>query len=842
MLLTATGVVYTSELVEVRRAQSVFFQPGESFEIRAMPSKASRICSRDDLDAAVQTVAELSDTNDTIFMSVNPVRPDLGGPAGAGDVTQRSGLLIDIDPERPDRAAPATEAEKQQAVELSGRLIDHLTTSGWPAPAVYESGNGVHLRYRIDLPNDEESRTLIRRLMRTLAERFDTAGARIGTGVISAAQFGRVPGTWNRKGRHTPERPHRRATIVSMPDELEVVTVELIEAVAGPAPAAPVVAAAADRRVPEPASLPADGFTLIATADDRSRRYAQSARDQEYGRLALAPEGDRNNALNRAAFALGQFVGSGLLERDAIEADLLGIATRIGLEDGEAQATIRSGVEAGLAQPRTAPTPTVVVTEVCDEWPEPFLDSLPEAAPFPLEVLPGSLQELCGTCAESWSCPVDLLAGPVPFLAGGTIGRSVNLRVNNTFHVPSHLYGAIVAPPGTKKSPALELMSQPLREIDRELQEEYQQAMADVLADEPPPCQRHLVLDDFTQEVVGLIHSENPRGLVVIKDELLAWVKSLNAYRGGRGADEQFWLSVNSGMTIKVNRKSTQKGGTRESRSIARPSISIIGGLTPANLGAVRASDRDDGWADRLLFCYPELQQADIEWRSADIPDDLLGDWREAIRYLWDRQAIVHAGQILPQLIRLAPDALDVYRAWFRDHRQQANELDFPSELRGPWAKMEGYTLRFGLILSQLRQAYTGIAGPPTDVEAVDMQHADRLASYFKEHGRRALHALHRRDVPPAIRVMIPRLIRDGQTEFPLSMISRNYHYCFREPEDLDDTVTWLVKHHFIRPKANLVTPTAARRGRPSSTTFEINPRLLATGAGLIERLTRLRG
>ncbi len=302
---------------------------------------------------------------------------------------------------------------------------------------------------------------------------------RIGTGVSSAAQLDRLPGTWNRKGPHTAERPHRRATIVSVPDTIEVVPIELLEALAGPAQAAPELPTATDRQGANPVSRPPDGFTLTATADDRARRYAEAARDKEYARLALAPEGNRNNALNGAAFVLGQFIGAGLLERDETGEQLLQIATRIGLDESEARPTLKSGIEAGVAQPRNVPAPEVV--EVGDDWPEPFLDCQPPATPFPLEVLPGSLRDLCTACAEAYVCPVDFFAVPSVVLAGGVIGQSVNLRINNTWRVPPHLFCLIIGPPGSKKTPALDKISEPIREIDRELYEEYLAAKAELL-------------------------------------------------------------------------------------------------------------------------------------------------------------------------------------------------------------------------------------------------------------------------------------------------------------------------------------------------------------------------
>ena len=85
--------------------------------------------------------------------------------------------------------------------------------------------------------------------------------------------------------------------------------------------------------------------------------YASKALADEIAQLAGTPEGERNVRLNKAAFALGQLVGAGVLERGQVEAALLGVALSIGLGEQESQATIRSGLESGIKEPRALPEP-----------------------------------------------------------------------------------------------------------------------------------------------------------------------------------------------------------------------------------------------------------------------------------------------------------------------------------------------------------------------------------------------------------------------------------------------------------------------------------------------------
>ena len=91
---------------------------------------------------------------------------------------------------------------------------------------------------------------------------------------------------------------------------------------------------------------------LIATGGSG---WADAALRGEITNVLAAPDGARNSALNRAAFNLGQVVAGGSLTEDVVRQRLTVAAEAIGLEPAEIAATIKSGLEAGFAEPRTPP-------------------------------------------------------------------------------------------------------------------------------------------------------------------------------------------------------------------------------------------------------------------------------------------------------------------------------------------------------------------------------------------------------------------------------------------------------------------------------------------------------
>src|SRR5262249_11906043 len=133
--------------------------------------------------------------------------------------------------------------------------------------------------------------------------------------------------------------------------------------------------------------------------------------------------------------------------------------------------------------------------------------------------------------------------------------------------------------------------------------------------DEPPggkpqqPILRRLTVNDATAEALVPILQENPRGVLLIRDELIGWVSSMNQYReGGKGADQQFWLSAWSGATVTVDRKKTHDLGPLRVR---HPFVNVVGGLTPDKLPALRGDTpkkkaEQDGFIDRVLMSYPK--------------------------------------------------------------------------------------------------------------------------------------------------------------------------------------------------------------------------------------------
>lgn len=188
-----------------------------------------------------EALQKLSGDCDGVYVTLNPCKEDLLARAANRlnlrsslttadhDIARRVHLLVDVDPQRP-AGISATDAEIAHARVVSASIFKTLRKLGWATPLTAKSGNGFHLIYNIDLPNDKESTELVKAVLKVLALKFDTEFAKVDTSVFNASRIVKAYGTLAAKGDDMPDRPHRVAEVTSASDG--VVTVEQLKALA----------------------------------------------------------------------------------------------------------------------------------------------------------------------------------------------------------------------------------------------------------------------------------------------------------------------------------------------------------------------------------------------------------------------------------------------------------------------------------------------------------------------------------------------------------------------------------------------------------------------------------
>jgi putative DNA primase/helicase len=211
--------------------------PQDVIELRVFPKGRKAIHSgyfdSDHLNLLADYAVQYSAQGASVYITLNPVDPQLlnryanrietNPQATTNDkqVTHRRWLLIDLDPVRPSGTG-ATEPQVQAAMAKAIEIQQYLQSLDWPSPVMAMSGNGFHLLYAVNLPNDEDTKTLLKASLESLGNRFDDDQIKVDRTVFNAARICKLYGTVANKGDHTAQAPWRPSLMMDTPTRHEV--------------------------------------------------------------------------------------------------------------------------------------------------------------------------------------------------------------------------------------------------------------------------------------------------------------------------------------------------------------------------------------------------------------------------------------------------------------------------------------------------------------------------------------------------------------------------------------------------------------------------------------------
>lgn len=373
--LTPLPIDKNAKVAVIREALDCLTEDGQTVELRVLGVHGKRRTDSgyfSDWEKLARAAASYEGRAEGIYFTLNPVNPSLlsrannrvkeyaGQTTSDADILKRVLLPIDFDPVRPSGIS-ATDLEKQLALERAWACRIWLMAQGWPEPTFADSGNGAHLIYGIDLPNDGESADLIKRCLSALSALFSDAQVKVDTSTGNASRIFKLYGTLARKGDPTPERPHRRAMIHCTPQHRTAVSREQLEWLAAQTTASKVM----------PESV------RSTPIQSNSINYGRAALEKEVALVAATQAGNRNNQLFKSAAALFSLVAANVLNEAEVWQALLSAAQTIGLAEPEARRTIQSGADHGYRQPRLIPKGTSSSSPTSLDKPELRLAEVP---------------------------------------------------------------------------------------------------------------------------------------------------------------------------------------------------------------------------------------------------------------------------------------------------------------------------------------------------------------------------------------------------------------------------------------------------------------------------------
>ncbi len=234
--------------VEIQKSLEVFATPGDVVELRVIDAEAGYRKENltgcfNDLSKMALEAAKLDGHAPAIYFTLNRCNPLIFARApnkvikskdttSDNDIIRRRWFPIDADAIKP-AGVSSPDGLHEAALAVADDIEEWLTSQGWPKPVKGDSGNGGHLCYRIDLPNDKATTDLVKAASEVIADRFKTDQVDVDRKVFNAARIWKLYGTIAGKGENIPGQPHRRAKILNVPEPLEVVPLEMIQKIAG---------------------------------------------------------------------------------------------------------------------------------------------------------------------------------------------------------------------------------------------------------------------------------------------------------------------------------------------------------------------------------------------------------------------------------------------------------------------------------------------------------------------------------------------------------------------------------------------------------------------------------
>ena len=321
------------------------------------------------------------------------------------------------------------------------------------------------------------------------------------------------------------------------------------------------------------------------------------------------------------------------------------------------------------------------------------------------QLLPQSYAEPMSQMAKWMEAPTAaIMTGFLPMFAS-CLHPETRIIVKECigFVEPPIIYSGIVTESGQRKSPLINAVADPLKQLQAEEEQRYReekaeyeqeyahwQAQKDTMTEEewkdteptPPKPRREFFMDKTTIEGIDRIKSEQPdTALIWLKDELSGLFNGYNAYKKGKGEDKESVLSGWNGRGVKKN----LKGGERI--FLQQDSMSIFGAIQDVTLQKKMGNfdDEQGEWA-RFLWCLMPL-------KALRLPENDGAFYLDFLKNLYEKARCLPA-----QRYRFASDAQRLYE----EYHWQLEQLRTSHPQRGMRAaisKMEGYTARLALVL-----------------------------------------------------------------------------------------------------------------------------------------------
>jgi DNA polymerase I-like protein with 3'-5' exonuclease and polymerase domains len=369
---------------------------------------------------------------------------------------------------------------------------------------------------------------------------------------------------------------------------------------------------------------------------------------------------------------------------------------------------------------------------------------------FPTEHLPDPLRTYVVQAAAALGADPAFVALPVLATVASAIGNTRVIVVKPGWTEPCIVWAAPVADSGTLKTPGYLKAVRHLFAVQKRNLTDFRAAMAKYKTDldewkrkkrdnpedagDPPeePMLRRVIVSDVTIEKLAEVLEDNPRGVLLGRDELAGWFGSFSRYKGkAGGSDMPNWLEAHRGGVWMIDRKT----GDRKHYFVPRASVSLTGTIQPGVLASALTPEvLESGLAARLLLAMPDKQAK--RWSEAEVDMDVETEYHDLLDKLLALDFKDVGGEPTPQAIKWSPEAKRVWVAFYNEWADEQAAAE--GEVAAALSKLEGYAARFALIHHLVGHVHTGTADT-TPISDESIRAGVALCRWFAAEARRVL-------------------------------------------------------------------------------------------------------
>lgn len=362
-----------------------------------------------------------------------------------------------------------------------------------------------------------------------------------------------------------------------------------------------------------------------------------------------------------------------------------------------------------------------------------------ETPSFPLEIFPKAIRDIIETLEEYENYNVDFTAASFLTVFAAAMGNTWSVRFMTGWVSRPIIYMVLVGSPSCGKTPPLQQAVAPLLKLDGEYDMIYCKEMETYrrwermsakqrekhsLPEEMEMPQRkcHVVVDSTVEALIGALR-DNPRGVLIYKDEIDSLLSNFNRYNS---SDEGYFLSLFSGTPFKYSRKSNN-----EHIFLANPYCSIIGTTQPGRLGEQFGGKRMmNGFSSRFLKVYPEIDKMP-SWNDTAMPDSVLEEWERIIRkVVAATPSTDQEGKATSIELLFSQESKLRIIQWKDEVNNKVYAETDSDAVRALCGKLETYLVRFCLVI-QIMHCICGESGMDK-IEPGTAELAIRLTEYFR--------------------------------------------------------------------------------------------------------------